>query len=87
MSNREDYESKLASAVAIPGDQIVNPGNIPMEIYVQEAETLFQFCQKDKDALLGKGLDENYITDLPIRCGALREAESQWLDRIQYFRS
>jgi hypothetical protein len=74
----EEYNMKLEVITAIPDDQIKNPNQIPMKIYIQEAESLFSWCQEDKDELTVGGLDWTLVEDLPIRCGALREAESRW---------
>jgi hypothetical protein len=49
-----------------------------VEIYIQEAEMLLAWCQVDKDSLTASGLDWTVVEDLPIRCGALRQAEAQW---------
>ena len=78
MSNVEEYNMKLEVITAIPDDQIKTPNQIPVEIYIQEAESLFSWCQEDKDELTVSGLDWTLVEDLPTRCGALREAESKW---------
>ena len=49
-----------------------------MGIYIQEAEHLYEWCLEDKDELTAKGLDWTLVEDLPVRCGALSEAESIW---------
>jgi hypothetical protein len=78
MSNVEEYNMKLEVIKAIPDDQIKNPNQIPVEIYIQEAESLLSWCQEDKDELTAGGLDWTLVEDLPTRCGALRQAESTW---------
>jgi hypothetical protein len=78
MSNIENYEAKLAVITAIPEDQIIVPGNIPVDIYIHEAETLFRWCQEDQTDLTARGMDWTLVEDLPVRCGALMEAESRW---------
>jgi hypothetical protein len=78
MSNVEDYNMKIEVIKAISDDQIKNPNSIPVGIYIQEAEDLYKWCPDDKDELMAKGLDWTVVEDLPIRCGALREAESNW---------
>jgi hypothetical protein len=78
MSNLEDYNMKLEVIKAIPDDQLKNPNAIPMGIYIQEAEHLVKWCQADKEELIASGLDWTFVEDLPIRCGALREAEANW---------
>ena len=44
--------------------------------YIQEAENLHAWCRQDKEALSAAGLDWIQVDDLPVRAGALREAES-----------
>ncbi|NIM17283.1 MAG: hypothetical protein GTO45_35215 [Candidatus Aminicenantes bacterium] len=78
MSNKQDYETKIAVITAIGDDQIKAPNNIPVDVYIQEAENLYLWSQEDKDALMAKGLALELMDDIPIRAGALREAESRW---------
>ena len=78
MSNIEDYNTKLEVIKAIPDDQIKPPNSIPVGIYIQESEDLYKWCLDDKDELTAKGLDWTLVEDLPIRCGALREASTNW---------
>ena len=78
MSNIEDYNMKLEVIKAIPDDQIKNPNQIPVGIYVQEAEDLYKWCIPDQDELTAKGLEWTEVEDLPIRCGALSVAEGKW---------
>jgi hypothetical protein len=79
MSNLENYEAKLAVITAIPEDQIITAVNIPVETYVQEGEKLYRWCQEDQAALTARGLDWTLVDDLPVRIGALMEAESRWI--------
>jgi hypothetical protein len=78
MSSEQDYEIKLETLRAIPKDQIKIPNNIPVYVYIQEADNLYQWCQQDKDALTAVGLAWELVTDLPLRIGALTEAEARW---------
>ena len=78
MSNIEDYNMKLEVIKAIPDDQITPPNSIPVGIYIQESEDLFEWCQEDKDVLMARGLDWTAVEDLPVRCGALSVAEAKW---------
>jgi len=82
-SNIADYEKKLPEITAIKKEDIFDLLSIPIEIYIQEAEDLYKWCQIDKDQLIKKGLDWKIVDDIPMRAGALREAESRWL--IQRF--
>jgi hypothetical protein len=86
MSDIEDYNMKIEVIKTITDDQIKMPNNIPLGIYIQEAENLYAWCQDDKEELTAKGLDWTVVEDLPIRCGALREAETNW-HRVQFLRS
>jgi hypothetical protein len=78
MSNVEDYNKKIEVIKAITNDQIKTPGKIPVGIYIIEAHYLYYWCQDDKEELTSKGLDWTLVEDLPVRCGALTEAESKW---------
>ena len=78
MSNIEDYNKKIEVIKAIPDDQIKTPHNVPVGIYIQEAENLYVWCRYDKEELTAIRLDWTVVEDLPVRCGALREAEAQW---------
>ena len=74
----EDYNKKIEVIKTITDDQIKTPHHIPVRIYIQESDYLYEWCQEDKDALTAKGLDWTVVEDLPVRCGALCEAESKW---------
>lgn len=78
MNNKECYDSKLPIIQAIPEEQIKSPHDIPISVYLQEASNLCKWCRQDRDPLIAKGLDWELVTDLPIRLGALAEAESSW---------
>ena len=78
MSNLESYQKKLEVLTAIPDDQIIAPSNIPVETYVQEAKRLYHWCQQDQAELTARGLSWELVEDLPVRSGALMEAESRW---------
>jgi hypothetical protein len=78
MSIKDDYQLKLAEISAIPDDEIKIPNNIPVGIYIQEADNLYHWCLADKDELVNAGLSWDLVSDLPRRAGALREAEALW---------
>lgn len=81
MSTSEAYEAKIGVITAIAGDLIKTPVSIPVSIYVQEAQNLYQCCLKDEAVLKAKGLEWELVLDLPVRAGALRQAESLWTIR------
>ncbi len=51
---------------------------LPVSIALQEAENLFDWCTKDKEALVMAGLDWSLVDDLQTRAGALRVAQAKW---------
>jgi hypothetical protein len=81
MSTSDDYLQKLDVIRAIDEKQVKVPNNIPVGTYTQEADNLYNWCQTDKDELTTLGLSWDFVTDLPARTGALREAEARWNNR------
>jgi len=79
MSNLEDFNEKLKDIQSIPDDEISAPRNMPVDNYQQEAEVLHHWCQQDQKILCANGLDWNIVEEIPVRCGALREAQSIWI--------
>jgi hypothetical protein len=79
MGNTEDYAAKLPEITAIKDEDITQQSNIPMEVYIQEAENLYKWCLADKETLVKANLDWKMVDDIPIRAGALREAVSNWV--------
>jgi hypothetical protein len=77
MSNTDDFAAKQDAINAIADDQTKSP-TLPIDIFLQEAENLYQWCQDDKDKLTAASLDWTVVDDLPVRSGALRQAESLW---------
>ena len=78
MNDKENYNKKIEEIKAIEEDQIKAPNNIPVDVYIQEANNLYQWCLDDKETLTALGLNWELVTDLPARAGALKEAESRW---------
>ncbi len=77
MPNYTDFQSKLDVLNAIPNDAIQTP-SLPVDIFLQEAENLYHWSLDDKDHMAVVGITEEQIHDLPVRAGALREAQSLW---------
>ncbi len=78
MKNREYYDKKLEVISAIEDNQIKTPTHIPVSAYIQEANTLYLWAQEDKEPLTAAGLSWDLAADIPIRLGALVEAEARW---------
>lgn len=78
MSTTTDYNELLSVISAIKPADVLIP-NIPVDVFVQEAENLYHWCKDDQPALLRCGLDWNLVISLPARSGACREAQSLWI--------
>ena len=79
--NQIDYlAQKIEVIKAIPDDKIISPGNVPMKVYIQEAEFMYKWCQPDKDKLIANHLDWSLVEDIPARVKALKELQSLWKD-------
>ncbi|MCF8715206.1 hypothetical protein JM658_10250 [Joostella atrarenae] len=77
--SKENYDTKLALLQAIPQEAVKTP-NMPVDIFLQEAEDLYVWLQKDSKELKSVGLDwQTFVNDLPVRAGALRHAQSLWV--------
>ena len=79
MANIDDYNAKLDVITAIPESETKSP-NMPVKAFLEEAEFLYKRAHEDKEALLGVGLDWDLVVDLPVRAGALRQAETNWFN-------
>ncbi len=77
MRNVECFESKLPEILAIKDGDIRRQKMMPVATYLQEADDLYAWCQPDKAALVGAGLDWRIVEDIPVRAGALREIVSR----------
>lgn len=75
MSNSDDLAAKRDKITSIKN---VKTPNIPIRIYLQEAEKLQGSAEADKAILLTSGLDPLFIDELPVCIGACREAQSMW---------
>jgi hypothetical protein len=77
MSNKEDYQAKLGEIKAIANDKVQLPV-MPTETYLQEAENLYHWSLEDAPELATVGITQEMLDELPVRAGALREAQSLW---------
>ena len=77
MTNQENYETIKEELLSTPENEIVKPG-MPVDTYINEAEDKNYYATQDKDKLVAAGLNEVYISSLPVRIGALRYAQSEW---------
>jgi hypothetical protein len=77
MANIDDYNAKIREISAIPEQDATEP-TIPVDVYLQEAENLYKWSLMDAAQLAPVGVTAETISDLPVRAGALREAQSVW---------
>ena len=77
MSSNSDYLELLDEIQAIVPEKTIIP-TMPVDVFVQEAEDLYHWCQDDKPALIRAGLDWMNVEQLPVRAGACRESQSRW---------
>lgn len=82
MSNQNDYAATLDAAKNLVNENVQVP-QIPVGIYLQEAEDLFHWSKEDKEKLILAGLKEELITELPVFTGACRESQSIWMKDLQ----
>ncbi len=78
MTTTSDYNALLPVITAIKSADVLTP-NMPIDVFVQEAENLFHWCKDDKAALTRTGLEWDLVQSLPARSGACREAQSLWI--------
>lgn len=78
MSTSTDYNEMLPDIRAIKANEVLTP-NMPIDVFVQEAENLYHWCLDDEQALMPVGLNWELVTSLPARAGACREAQSLWI--------
>ncbi|MCP5053006.1 MAG: hypothetical protein GY940_37915 [bacterium] len=81
MGNVENYILKLETLQSIPDREITAPHHIPVDVYIQETDILYRWSLEDKEALLAAGLSWEVVEDIPIRLGALIEADARWYVR------
>lgn len=79
MANIDDYNAKLDVFALMPDNETKSP-NMPVKAYLEEAEFLYKRALEDEEALVGAGLQWDLVQDLPVRAGALREAETIWFN-------
>jgi hypothetical protein len=57
---QKEFEDLLPQMETLPESEVKNP-HTPVSIELQDAENLFQWCQKDKDELILTGLEWSVI--------------------------
>lgn len=77
MSTTEAFEQLKESIEAIDEKQVLQP-DMPVNVFNQEAEDLYQVALADNVKLTERGLNEELIQSLNLAAGASRYAEAQW---------
>lgn len=79
MNFADHYSIKLDTLMSIPADKVLHPGPEPVNVFLQEAITLYYASLDDIEFLIAGGLCRKIVDDLPARISALREAEGLWV--------
>ena len=77
MANIDDYNAKIETIREIPDNKTLEP-TMPVDTYLQEGENLAKWSIMDAEALATIAITLAVLNDLPVRAGALREAQSIW---------
>jgi hypothetical protein len=77
MSTTQNFESLRENIETIDANKVLQP-DIPVDVFNQEAEDLYQVVLVDKEKLMERGLTEETIELLPQAAGACRYAEAEW---------
>lgn len=78
MSTTPEYDELLPLILAIQPAAVQVP-NMPVAVFIQEAEYLFHWCKDDQQALIRVGLDWELVNTLPTRSRACSQAQSLWV--------
>lgn len=78
MANIDDYNAEIETIRAIPDDKTLEPA-MPVDTYLQESENLAKWSLMDAEALATISITLAMLNKLPVRAGALREAQSIWV--------
>ena len=77
MSNLSDLEKQLDTLKGIDNNEVRQPG-MPVSAFIKECESLYAWCQADKQGLITHGLEWQRVELLPSCLGALRLLQSKW---------
>lgn len=78
MSNRSEYEQLKEHIEAISEKEIKVP-NMPVEVFIIEAEALYNSALLDKEKLMARGLKMEVINSMQPAVGALSFVQSEWV--------
>lgn len=78
MSTTPEYDELLPLIQAIHPAGVLIP-NMPVAVFIQEAEYLCHWCTDDQQALIRVGLDWELVNTLPARSRACSQAQALWM--------
>ncbi len=82
MSYLEDFELWQEAIENLPLENVKLP-NQPIDDFVASTETLAVEAAKDRDALVGAGMDGTLIDELVSLSGALRHCQALWMSEYR----
>lgn len=82
MPSVEDLNKLWSEIQAIEMTRVMKP-NMPVSLYIQEAEDLFLWCRDDQTALVKAGLNWDLACELPDRAAACRKAQTEWTKELK----
>lgn len=74
---KQTTDISIRDLEAIPVTKLLKP-RMPIDTFIQEAHDLQVWMEEDHDALMGVGLSEELLTELPRRIELLIKAEALW---------
>lgn len=78
MHRSKAYQNKFLEIQQINEQDLKIPKNIPIAIYLQEAEDSYHFAKSDSQILEEHGFSLQLLEELPLRATILRDAEASW---------
>ncbi|MBI3070774.1 MAG: hypothetical protein HYY84_01475 [Deltaproteobacteria bacterium] len=76
----QDVRAVESAMMAIPADEVRKP-SIPVEAYCHQGERIVEATKRDREALTATGIAAETVDTLPVRLGALRTTDAEWLVR------
>jgi len=77
--SKENFEALKDKIEAIPSDE-KNAPHMPVDVFLQEANNLYQWSKDDQEKLIKVGIKATYFEEFTVRIGALNYAQSKWVN-------
>lgn len=72
-----DLNNEMPKLLAIKKEDVKEP-NMPVNVYIQESDDLYEKIQDDREKLALRGITDEMINSIPPLSGSLQQAESNW---------